>query len=505
MKIRHIKFGQSHFYSSNTVAYLLTAIVLLAGILWTYNLGSYSLWGDETLSILHARSLTSVSSVLSMQFFNAHPPLYFILLRAWLFLGGESESWTRLLSVLFALLTIPFVYKLGRLLFSSSTGVIASLLYSIMPLMLIYNREVRMYSLLVMLSCLSLLLLLRCLEEDRTADWILFSLFTFMTLITHYHGFLILLAQGIFFLLRLARVHNRSRFIFKFMLASFVAILLFIPFIPALREALGTTGEMWRSGAKSILVSRGYLIFSLTLGQTIMPWNPIALIGGLGIAALFVNGIWNNRSNHNFLLLLVSYGFVVFVVGPAISHDMPRYYLFMIPLICIGIAIGITSMKSRIMSLVFTTMLLFSWVVSGINYYTGHDFHVMATVDPWREVAKYLQEHIGDDPTSKIIVNSSPSLTNYYLPRYGLQNRLLTDNVSFGTVDICTSNTLWLVVGNPVNTISGKQLRQDIMNQCGFTVVDTIRFLRDPKYMKKNKFFNKEFAEFRVEVFKLHR
>jgi len=418
-------------------------------------------------------------------------------------LGGESESWTRLLSVLLALPTIICVYCLGKRLVNSSAGVIASALYALMPLMLIYNREVRMYSLLVTLSCISLLLLFRALSDNKIIDWVLFSLVTFLTLTTHYHGFLILTAQGTFLLLYVVKVQNRQGSILRFALASGVALLLFLPFVPALREAIGTTGEMWRSGAKSILVSKAYLAFSLTLGQTIMPWHPFALLGGLAALALGTSTIWHNRSNRNLMLVLVSYGSVVFIIGPIVSHDMPRYYLFFVPLLCVLLASGITSTRPRILSVVFTSLLLFSWIAAGINYYTGKDFHIMAHVDPWREVAGFLRARVNSN--DKIIIKHSNSLSSYYLPRYGFRDQILTDISELAKPDNPLPENLWLVVGNPGYTNLASSIREFLMHQYGYRPANVVRFVRDANYLNKKRFFNKEFAEYRVEVFRLHR
>jgi hypothetical protein len=37
----------------------------------------------------------------------------------------------------------------------------------------------------------------------------------------------------------------------------------------------------------------------------------------------------------------------------------------------------------------------------------------------------------------------------------------------------------------------------------GYTVANVNRFLKDPNYLYKGMFFRKEFAEYRIEIFKL--
>jgi 4-amino-4-deoxy-L-arabinose transferase-like glycosyltransferase len=483
--------------------YLLLTIIILAFGLWSYSLGTKSFWTDEVLSIFHAQALTNMSSLVTLQFNNAHPPGFFLLLRFWLLLHSDSEEFTRLLSVLLAIPTIPCIYLIGKHIVSRSVGIFASFLYAIMPLMLIYNREVRMYSMFITLSCISLLLLLKAIEKDRIIYWVLFSLITFVTLSTHYHAFLILIAQGIFLLLYSLKSENRWRLNKSFTLGSSLALLLFLPFVPALIDAVRTSGAMWQSGAKSILVSTGYLIFSLFLGQTVMPWNPVAVVGCIAVLTLCISALWYHRSNRILLLMLVSYGLVVFVIGPIISHNMPRYYLFLVPLICVLLASGIIAIRRRAISFLLSIFLLLSWAVADLNYYAGKQFHIMATVDPWREVAVFLRKVVSNN--DKIIVPFTQSLNLYYLPRYGLKDKMLTDVIELNKSREYLPENVWVVVCNPSSTNSGLNIRETLIGKYGYLVMDTERFLRDENYLYKGIFFNKTFAEYRIEVFKLSR
>lgn len=484
------------------VFYLQFGALISAVVLWSYNLGSNSFWDDEILSIFHARVLTNFTSLFSLQQGNAHPPVYFLLLRYWLSLGNDSESWIRLLSVLLALPAIPCIYFLGKYLVNQWIGISASYLYVVMPLMFIYNREVRMYSLFTTLSCISLLLLLRAIEKDRAVPWILYSLVTFITLVTHYHGFLVLGAQSIFLFLHIITGKNLWRLSSRFLLSAGVSMILFLPFVPAIFDAYRTFGSMWQSGSKSVLVTIGYLSFSLALGQTIMPWNPIALIGIIAVVTICAYGLWYYRSHHKLIMVLLSYGMVVFILGPIVSHNMPRYYLFFVPLLCIWLASGIVCIKPLFISLILALLLLFSWITADINYYAGRDFHIMSTVEPWREVAEFLSKNVL--PEDKII-GGSQSLRYYYLPRYSLQNQIAVDIFQDIRVAGSLPKNLWLVVSNPASTEVSLDIRNKLVHQYGYVLVDIKRFLRDQNYFNKQKFFNKNFAEYRVEIFKLSR
>ena len=497
---REIKRSSSDI---NAVApHILLGLVIIGFVFWSLQLGVKSFWDDEILSIRHAELLKNFSSLFSMQAGNAHPPAYFLILRPWLLLGN-SEGWTRLLSVLLAIPSIVLVYFLGKRLVNPLTGLVSSILYMTMPVLLIYFREVRMYSLLTTLSCASLLFLFKSLDDNKTRYWVLFSATTFITLTTHYHGFLILLAQGIFFLLYLKKTQNRIPLIRNFFISSVLALILFLPFIPALLQAMGTTSTMWRSGAGSFLISRGYLAYSLILGQTIMPWDIFAILGGLAFVTIFAVSIWQLRVNYVLIAIIISYSLVVFLGGPLISHDMPRYYLFFAPLICIVLGYGITAIKPRYLTLVLTALLLISWGKADANYFLGRDFHIMAHVDPWREVSYFLQQMVtGND---RILIKTSYSLDSYYLPGRGLKDRIISDPSELNKTGYSLPANLWFVVNNPANTRLAEDIRRKLQAGYGYTIQNVKRFLRDPNYKNKQKYFRKDFSEYRIEIFQLHR
>jgi uncharacterized membrane protein len=514
---------------SKKSALLLLAIVILGALLGIYGLAEKSYWDDELLSMFHARSLNNIPAFLSLQYGNAHPPLYFLLLRFWMMLGGQSEGWTRLLSVLLGLPALVLIFLIGKRLslarglyprasaaeadpqaklgapaaVDDKAGLWASLLYAIMPLMLIYNRELRMYSLFVTLSCLTLYLLLRIVEEEKFLWWALYSLATFLTLIAHYHGLLVLFAQGLFFLLYAIRSGRPLPKLLHFGLAAGAALLLFLPFLPALLDAVrGTTDIMWRSGAKSIVVSIGYLAFSLALGQTIMPWNILAIIGALGFAVLLIAGLKTCRKNSNIVFLMLSYGVIVFIVGPIISHNMPRYYLFFVPLMCLFLATGLARAANRIIIFAALALLLVSWASSGLNYYAGREFHVLSSVDPTREVADYLSKNAAPGDA---IIGGTQSLRLYYLPQHVLKNPIAASLPQFLQNAPDIPPTVWLVVNNPISTEKGDAMRGELTATYGYKLEENRRFLRDPNFARKQKYFKKPFAEYRIDVFRFHK
>jgi len=78
--------------------------VLVAFALRTYLLGATNLWWDEAYSVWLARR--PLTELLRTTAFDVHPPLYYVLLRGWMELAGDSEFSLRYLSVAGGVLTV---------------------------------------------------------------------------------------------------------------------------------------------------------------------------------------------------------------------------------------------------------------------------------------------------------------------------------------------------------------------------------------------------------------
>ena len=116
-------------------------------------LGFQPLWGDEGWSFFFAAQ--PLPNLLALTAADIHPPLYYLLLKAWLFIVGTGPEEARFFSVLAGTLLIPALGLLGWRLFNRNTGLIAAAITAIMPLAIYYSQEVRMYGLVTLLGVLA--------------------------------------------------------------------------------------------------------------------------------------------------------------------------------------------------------------------------------------------------------------------------------------------------------------------------------------------------------------
>ena len=208
---------------------LLVAIVATGLLLRVWHLGRYSLWYDEVFSVMAARS-SWIEMFRQILIDRVHPPVFYISLKVWLAVFGDSVVRVRLFSVFFSAFTfVPVWNCLKRMRSSSSVSLTLLLAIACNPFLIFYAQEVRMYALLGFLSACSLSFYLAH-DENKTELWLL-SLTNVLLVMTHVAGAAVVGGE----LAHALIVRNRSRKYVAFAcapaLASFACWMLSVRFL----------------------------------------------------------------------------------------------------------------------------------------------------------------------------------------------------------------------------------------------------------------------------------
>lgn len=169
-------------------------IVLLGSYLRLRNLGGKSLWLDEIGQVVVAKS--GFWGIISGVTYHFSPPLDYII--TYLMLSfGESEFTLRLPAAIFGILAIFALYMLGKEVIDVKGGLLASFLLAISPFHFWYSQEVRMYSLLTLLSIVATFYFYKALTNNSRKYWMLSTITLILCIYTHYWGIFILLSEGL--------------------------------------------------------------------------------------------------------------------------------------------------------------------------------------------------------------------------------------------------------------------------------------------------------------------
>lgn len=123
---------------------LLVSILLVAFGLRVWGLADHDIWWDEGIGIWLSRM--PIWESIRWTAGDVHPPFYYVFLRVWRAIAGEGEFNLRFLSVIFSLLTVPLIYRLGKTLGGFHTGALAALFLGVSRFAIWWAQEIRMYA-----------------------------------------------------------------------------------------------------------------------------------------------------------------------------------------------------------------------------------------------------------------------------------------------------------------------------------------------------------------------
>ncbi len=360
---------------------ILVFILLLATGLRFYRLDAQSFWNDEGNS---ARlSERPIPAIIEGTASDIHPPLYYLILRGWRDLVGDSEFGLRSFSAFAGVLTVAVTVAIGKnfgtQIDTDDTGkkknlrspvfirvpLLAGLLTAVSPPLIYYSQEARMYALLALWAVLSTWLLLKIHNSQFTIHNSLFYLLTIIAgLYTHYFFPAVLLTHSILIFIWLRQKKQRlslsPRHLFtrlplhpfiQWLAIMFAAFLAYLPWLPIfLNQTGGRPGA--RGNFFQFLADAGRW---LALGTTIEAKTAVLPLIAAGL--LVVGGLVIGRRATAVLPLFVP---VLFMVAAGTTR--PEFFKFMVvaaPFFCLLIGDWrlVDSLQSLISNLLIIILL----------------------------------------------------------------------------------------------------------------------------------------------------
>ncbi len=190
---RQLQAGRAGFLNRVGVWLALAAITALGAALQLHAITAKSFWLDEGSSITMSR-LDWFNFLRILWRREMNMMLYYLLLRGWLHLG-DSVTWIRGLSVVFAVAAIPAIFFLGRKMLGTSFGLVSALLLSVNAFQVRYAQEARSYSLLVLLLIIASYFYLSAIESGQRRDWNWYIVASSLAVYAHFFAVLVVVAH----------------------------------------------------------------------------------------------------------------------------------------------------------------------------------------------------------------------------------------------------------------------------------------------------------------------
>lgn len=206
----------------------LFAMALTLAIAMLQSVGR-SVWFDEGYSIMVAQQ--PIPDLIRLTSVDAHPPVFYLLLKAWGALFGWSELSLRLSSALTGALTVGVMIALVRKLFSPKTAIVAAPFLVLAPFLARYNYEIRMYALVALIGAVATWVLVTAVKTKATKWWIAYALLVALGMYTLYMSVVFWLAHVVWLAWQ-SRRDGKPIIRQKYWLWYGLAVVLFLPWAP---------------------------------------------------------------------------------------------------------------------------------------------------------------------------------------------------------------------------------------------------------------------------------
>ncbi|MCD6290297.1 MAG: glycosyltransferase family 39 protein [Anaerolineae bacterium] len=393
---------------------MLAGLFFLALAVRLWRLTYHSLWFDEAVSAYWAgRPAAKIIHVGMGLTLDRHPPVYYLLLRAWTLLFGSGDAAVRSLGVLLGALAVFPIYALARRWGGRLAGCIAALLFALNPFLVWYAQEARMFMPAATFALFGFWGLTRALEMNTPRDWGVFVLATLAGLYAYLFNALLLPVAGLWWLVAIARAwrggeRHRARWIAW--TGSIAFVVTAIAFLPLARQAwlvsgreftpghafADVVGTLWRLG-HAFMVHKAP---SSALGDFAVITGAVALAIGLAPGGRGQTG----RAELAIALAVPWLEGNLLLARDQAAFAEPRYWLFLVPFLCIAWALAVARLASwgkpgayflagGVLSiLVVTSLVALPW-----------DWHPEKRREDWRAAARYIESHAG--PNDAILIH----------------------------------------------------------------------------------------------------
>ena len=393
---------------------LVPVLVAVAFVIALVRGGSKSVWLDEAISVSYAREgfgqfLHTVSHR------DPNMSLYYLLLRPWIAVFGESESAIRSLSAVFAAMAVGAVAVLGRRLFDRWTGLVAGLFLALNAFFVEYAQTARSYTLLVLLVVLSSYFFVVELEQPSRVSGVGYVVSSALAVYAHYFAVYVLVAQ----LLTLAVIEGRRALTRRWVAIGSSIVVLCIPeLVFSARSGTGTISWIIRPRLRDL----ENLPVVLSSSEVIA----LMLVCLAGYAVVVRPREDRAQRNPRWQIGFVICWFALptlasFAISFAVPMFVPYYLLVSLPGLLLAGAAGVVRLPSRLASAILVLLL------TGGMAKELHRWYVAPTIENYRSAVHAVEARA---QTGDAIV-PAPGYTEpaiaYYLRKGGRRTPVLAN------------------------------------------------------------------------------
>lgn len=409
--------------------YLLITILVFASFLRLYHLNFQSVWADEISTMVNTNPDISFGELIdNINKKEGFPYLYFGLMKFFHFIIAYSPIVDRLFSAILGILSVYFIYKLGKEMSNRNTGLIAALLLCVNEFSIYTSQDARPYSLILFATILSFYKLIVFIKEPTKRHAIIYGIVVGLLLNTSFFAIITLFSQVLILILIFFILEKDKRLLFfqKISISGLIALILFLPNYQKLLTLVGVDSGWIPAVADDSLTN----ILKEFIGHSEINLFAFFILFVIYLVYVFkqeskinMPDLLKNKNILNFviliswLLIFVLVMYVKSLLGASVI--LHRYFISLLPALLLIFAISFDSVKNRIVQILSASFLI---VFILINTNLVRKYYSVPHKTQYRELSEIIMNR--KDKKDNVYTNLSVWL-NYFLYKDLKNNNLI--------------------------------------------------------------------------------
>lgn len=377
------------------------------------------LWYDELYSI--AFSQLPLSEMFDLGPKDVHPLLYYIIFK------GFIKIFTFLdVAVVGKIVSLIPIYLIGilsitkvRKNFGMLTAGLFFLLITMMPQLMLYSVEIRMYSWGLFFVTASFIYSYDIIKSPNLKTWIILTVLTICSAYTHY--FSAIGSFGIYMVLLIYLIKNNKEQMKYWLISTFISVLTFIPWISIVMGQIALYESNYWIAPITINTIISYVYFVFSPADFFIQSNQLVSPTILGSVMLLIYLYLIYKIKDKFAIAGIIVFLTVPIIGVIISVLIRPFFhqRFLIPVLgCLWLAFAILLTKMYDNKKIFYAILCFTLIIGTIGCV---DFINIQTQDA-------IDTEIEFNSLNKVIGSGNILINDFFPVYFELQGYLLKDN-----------------------------------------------------------------------------
>ncbi|MDD5281764.1 MAG: glycosyltransferase family 39 protein [Candidatus Omnitrophica bacterium] len=365
----------------------LTVVLIIALFLRLYCMDSFSFSYDEASHLVDNRSIFSIAPL--DKFFDAgftvknhdflklydHGFIYY-----WKKIAGDSERNLRFSSLIFSLLSIILVYKIGKKYFSEKAACIAVALIAISPFHIYYAQELRPYAAIGFISLVAIYSFIKYLNQRKTSYLCIYIISSIANIYAHFVTITLTCAMVVYLLIGLKRYR---RLISRLILAHVLILALTLPVWIIIANNLKlfllcnldnfriVEYPIWLEKVRPVHVFN--TLKNMSIGYNLDYSSLTGKIAAIVYFFLFCFGIFKYRAKAEARILAMCFLvplLLLFMISQIKACYVDRYFFPGAIIYILGAAIGLSKIKGKLLVFLLAAIIGIN-IMALKNYYNN--------------------------------------------------------------------------------------------------------------------------------------